>query len=40
VVARRDIEVWDRLLVPVSRLLDSLTLYALGKSVLVVWKKV
>ncbi len=39
VVARRDVEVWDRLLVPVSRLVDPLTLYALGKSVLAVWRK-
>ncbi len=39
VVARRDIEVWDRLLVPMSRLIDPLTLYTLGKSVLAVWRK-
>ncbi len=39
VVARRDVEVWDRLLVPLSRVMDPLTLYALGKSVLAVWRK-
>ena len=38
-VARHDVEVWDRLLVPVSRLVDPLTFYALGKSVLAVWRK-
>ena len=31
--------IWDRLMVPVSRLLDPLTFGAFGKSVLGVWKK-
>jgi phospholipid N-methyltransferase len=30
---------WDRFLVPPSRLLDWLTMYKLGKSILGVWKK-
>jgi ubiquinone/menaquinone biosynthesis C-methylase UbiE len=31
------IRVWDRLMVPISRLVDPLTFYRLGKSVLAVW---
>jgi len=30
---------WDRWIVPVSRVLDSLFAYSLGKSILVVWIK-
>lgn len=33
------IAVWDRLVVPISRLLDPLTGYRLGKSVLAVWRR-
>jgi SAM-dependent methyltransferase len=33
------IAVWDRLMVPLSRLVDPLIGYSLGKSVLAVWKK-
>ena len=33
------IAVWDRLMVPLSRLADPLLGYSLGKSVLAVWKK-
>jgi len=36
----RQIWVWDRLMVPVSRLLDPLLLGTLGKSVLGIWQKV
>lgn len=30
---------WDRFLVPLSRLLDPLTFFRLGKSILFIWKK-
>lgn len=35
----RQIATWDRFFVPVSRWLDPLTNYRLGKSVLAVWRK-
>ena len=35
----RQILTWDRLMVPVSRLLDPLLLHAAGKSVLGVWRR-
>ena len=31
--------IWDRILVPISRVLDTLSGYRLGKSILVIWKK-
>jgi hypothetical protein len=36
---RAQIAVWDRLMVPLSRLFDPLWGYSLGKSVLAVWSK-
>jgi SAM-dependent methyltransferase len=39
VPTRRQIQVWDRLLVPISRVLDRLLLHAIGKSVLCVWTR-
>jgi SAM-dependent methyltransferase len=33
------IAVWDRLMVPLSRLVDPLLTYSLGKSVLAIWRK-
>jgi SAM-dependent methyltransferase len=36
---QRQVQVWDRLLVPCSRLLDRLTCYRLGKSVVAVWQR-
>jgi hypothetical protein len=33
------IRIWDRLMVPASRLIDPLVGYRLGKSLLVVWRK-
>ena len=33
------IAVWDRFMVPPSRLVDPLLGYSLGKSVLAVWRK-
>jgi SAM-dependent methyltransferase len=33
------IMMWDRLMVPLSRVFDSLFFYKLGKSILVVWQK-
>jgi SAM-dependent methyltransferase len=35
----KQIAVWDRLMVPLSKLVDPLTGYRLGKSVLGVWRK-
>ena len=35
----RQIQVWDRLMVPCSRLLDPLTGYRAGKSVVAVWER-
>ena len=35
----RQILLWDRVLVPCSRLLDPLTLHSIGKSILAVWTK-
>ena len=37
--SQRQIAVWDRLMVPLSRLIDPLLGYSLGKSVLAVWRK-
>jgi SAM-dependent methyltransferase len=36
----RQIAAWDKLMVPVSRLIDPLVGYSIGKSVLAVWRKV
>jgi SAM-dependent methyltransferase len=36
---RNQIAAWDRLMVPLSRLVDPVLGYTLGKSVLAVWKK-
>lgn len=33
------IAIWDRLLIPLSRVIDPLLAYRVGKSVLVVWRK-
>jgi hypothetical protein len=35
----RQLWVWDKLMVPVSRLIDPVIRYTLGKSVLGVWEK-
>ena len=35
----KQIKVWDRLLVPISRLVDPILAYSLGKSILAVWQK-
>jgi SAM-dependent methyltransferase len=37
--SKRQIAVWDKLLVPVSRVLDRITGYRFGKSVVAVWRK-
>ena len=37
--SRSDILLWDRVLVPLSRVGDGLTAYRWGKSVLGVWRK-
>jgi SAM-dependent methyltransferase len=37
--APRQIRVWDRLMVPLSRLVDPLLGYSFGKSALAVWRK-
>ena len=37
---RRQIALWDRLMVPISRLADPLLGHRLGKSVLGVWQRV
>lgn len=34
----RQIQAWDRLMVPLSRLIDPLTGYRIGKSLIVVWQ--
>jgi len=39
VPSRAQIWVWDRLLVPFSRVLDRVTMGKIGKSVLVVWRR-
>lgn len=36
---RKQIKIWDNLFIPVSRILDVVTCGKLGKSVLVVWRK-
>ena len=36
---KRQLATWDRLLVPVSRLLDPILLHRVGKSVLGVWRQ-
>jgi SAM-dependent methyltransferase len=36
---RNQIRLWDKVMVPVSRIVDSVTLHNFGKSVLVVWRK-
>jgi ubiquinone/menaquinone biosynthesis C-methylase UbiE len=35
----RQITFWDRVLVPLSRLIDPITVYSAGKSVLAVWRR-
>ena len=35
----RQILTWDRLMIPVSRVLDPLLGYTVGKSILGVWKR-
>ncbi len=35
----RRVRFWDRLMVPVSRLTDVLTLHKLGKSIIAIWRK-
>lgn len=35
----RQIKIWDRMLVPVSRILDPLLRYSMGKSILGIWRK-
>ncbi len=35
----RQIAVWDKLMVPISRVIDPLLRYAVGKSILGVWRK-
>lgn len=37
--SRRQIHIWDRMMVPASRYLDRLTFRTLGKSVYMVWQK-
>jgi hypothetical protein len=37
--SRRQLWVWDKLMVPVSRVLDPLLFYSLGKAILGVWQK-
>jgi SAM-dependent methyltransferase len=36
---RRQLWVWDKLMVPISRLIDPLMFYSIGKSILGVWQK-
>ncbi|MEQ9000839.1 MAG: class I SAM-dependent methyltransferase [Coleofasciculus sp. B1-GNL1-01] len=36
---RRQILVWDRYMIPISRTLDSLILHSFGKSILGIWRK-
>jgi SAM-dependent methyltransferase len=33
------VRLWDRMIVPISRILDPLTAHAMGKSVVVVWRR-
>ena len=35
----RQVKTWDRLMIPVSRILDPLFFYSFGKSILATWKK-
>lgn len=35
----RQLWIWDKLMVPISRLIDPLLFYSLGKSILGVWRK-
>ena len=37
--AKRQIQVWDRGMIPVSRIMDRIFFYSFGKSILAVWKK-
>lgn len=37
--SRRQIAIWDRLLVPISRVLDRATTHRFGKTVVAVWRK-
>ncbi len=39
VPSRRSVLFWDQFFVPVSRVLDPLFFYLLGKSILVIWRK-
>lgn len=37
--AKRQVQVWDRWMIPVSRIMDRIFFYSFGKSILAVWKK-
>lgn len=37
--AKRQVQVWDQLMIPVSRITDRIFFYSFGKSILAVWKK-
>ena len=37
--SRRQIEVWDRLMVPISKIMDKLLFYSVGKTVVGVYRK-
>jgi SAM-dependent methyltransferase len=37
--SKRQIAIWDRLLVPISRVLDRATAHCFGKTVIAVWRK-
>jgi SAM-dependent methyltransferase len=37
--SRDQLRFWDRLIIPVSRVLDRLLAYSMGKSILAVWRK-
>ena len=36
---KRQVEIWDRWMIPVSRITDRIFFYSFGKSILAVWKK-
>lgn len=36
----RQIATWDKLMVPLSRLMDPLILFKVGKPILMVWQRV
>jgi hypothetical protein len=37
--SKRQIAIWDRFLVPISRVLDRMTVHRFGKTVVAVWRK-